>query len=321
MQGPRNFLRRKYAWAATFSLMLVLATTYTMLDAFVIPKAYAPLQSGQAIAEATETPVRQQSLSGPVITDTSYQDDNISITIETVHENGTVYYVADVTVSDISYLKTAFAKDTFGKNITETTSAMAAANDAIFAVNGDYYGFRDTGLIIRNGVLYRDQARSSPDNQALTIDSTGSLGIVTEGNVSGSTLISAGVLQSFSFGPALVEKGQITASAATVAQQASSRKTTRNTQAANPRTAIGQIEPLHYLFVVVDGRSSESGGMTLAQLAQVFIDRGCSVAYNLDGGGSSSMWFMGTLVNNPTDGRNDGERSISDILYIGEGAV
>lgn len=93
---------------------------------------------------------------------------------------------------------------------------------------------------------------------------------------------------------------------------------TRVSKSSNPRTAIGQISPLHYIAIVVDGRSSESNGMTLDQLTQEFLERGATVAYNLDGGGSSTMWLNGRVINNPTDGRYDGERSISDIIYIGK---
>jgi exopolysaccharide biosynthesis protein len=56
--------------------------------------------------------------------------------------------------------------------------------------------------------------------------------------------------------------------------------------------------------------------MSLSDLAQKFEERGCTVAYNLDGGGSSTMYFNGEVINNPTDGRHEGERKISDIIYI-----
>lgn len=330
MRNPFEFWQKKYAWALTLALILSAATTFTLLDAFVLPKSYTSgaddattivqsnptAQSGSLSQTSNSTDVARNgsATSGnqneSIISENSYQDDNLSIRIETVKENGFVYYVADVQLSDASYLKTAFANNTFGKNITQTTSAMAEENNAIFAVNGDYYGFRDTGLIIRNGVLYRDTPRSSPDNQTLTVDSAGNLAVVTEDEVSGMELLKAGILQSFSFGPILVADGK------TVNQ---ATKTT--SQSANPRTAIGQIAPLHYIFVVADGRSSESSGMTLSQLAQVFVDMGCTIAYNLDGGGSSSLWLNGKLINNPTNGRKSGERSISDIIYIGEGGV
>lgn len=322
MKKMLEFFKKKYIWALILGIFMSISTTFTLLDALVIPKSYVILTQVQNENTKADTQVvdnktksGEKNLSSSqasteqteaAITNYSYTDVNISINIEKMEENGAVFYVADVQVSDISYLKTAFAKNTFGKNITQTTSEIAQANNAIFAINGDYYGFRDTGLIIRNGALYRDVARRSPDNQALTINSEGELEIVTEGEASGTTLIDDGILQSFSFGPVLVQDGQLTESSST-----------RVSQRTNPRTAIGQISPLHYIFIVVDGRSNESNGMTLTQLAQEFVERGATVAYNLDGGGSSAMWLNGKIINNPTDGRQDGERSVSDIIYIG----
>jgi exopolysaccharide biosynthesis protein len=69
--------------------------------------------------------------------------------------------------------------------------------------------------------------------------------------------------------------------------------------------------------IVSDGRTSESQGLSLLQLAQEFKERGCTVAYNLDGGGSSTMYFNGEIINKPTDGRSMGERKVSDIVYFG----
>ncbi len=85
----------------------------------------------------------------------------------------------------------------------------------------------------------------------------------------------------------------------------------------NPRTAIGVIDELHYIFLVSDGRTTQNAGLSLLELAQVMQDYGCTVAYNLDGGGSSTMVFNGQVINNPTDGRSFGERNVSDIIYIG----
>jgi exopolysaccharide biosynthesis protein len=83
----------------------------------------------------------------------------------------------------------------------------------------------------------------------------------------------------------------------------------------NPRTAIGYVEPGHYVFVVVDGRQpGYSSGMTLAQLAALFEKLDCKVAYNLDGGQTSEMVFNGKVVNHPYRGG----RPTSDIVYVGE---
>jgi exopolysaccharide biosynthesis protein len=86
----------------------------------------------------------------------------------------------------------------------------------------------------------------------------------------------------------------------------------------NPRTAIAYVEPLHYLIVVSDGRTSESKGLKLYQMANFLKGLGATVAYNLDGGGSSTMYFGGKVINNPTtNGKTISEREVSDIVYIG----
>ena len=307
---------------------MILSSAFTLLDAFVIPKSYAgvaqdqiqnsvtvlqddteadQIEGGEARTSSTRADDGQAEV---IITDHSYIDEHIQISIETVEEDGVVFYVADVQLSDASYLKTAFANDTFGKNITQTTSEMAAANNANFAINGDYYGFRDTGLVIRNGILYRDFSSASANDQSMTIDREGSLCIVSANESTGTELVESGVLQGFTFGPTLVFNGEVrVTNNAEVDTKASSNL--------NPRTAIGQISPLHYIFIVVDGRTDESRGMTLQELAQEFVNRGATVAYNLDGGGSAAMWLNGNIINTPTSGRKVGERKISDILYIG----
>lgn len=266
-----------------------------------------PIITGSSITDPAmvEPTITESAIIEPIIGEMSYQDENITISIEKVTGDRVTFYVADIQLSDAGYLQTAFAKGTFGKNIIQNTSQIAAENDAIFAVNGDYYGFRDTGLIIRNGVLYRDIPRDEPDRIALTIDRAGNLSVAVEGTDMGEDLIRTGIIQSFSFGPLLVQDSQVVDSQTSVLADL------------HPRTAIGQIAPLHYLFIVADGRSKTSRGMTLSRLAQEFADRGAAIAYNLDGGGSATMWFNGQVINSPSSGRKTGERSVSDIVYIG----
>ena len=116
-----------------------------------------------------------------------------------------------------------------------------------------------------------------------------------------------GVWQAFSFGPALVEDSSVT-----VDENAEVAKA----KASNPRTAIGVIDANHFVFVVSDGRTSESEGLSLYELATFMKGLGVETAYNLDGGGSSTMYFNGYVVNNPTTGGGIKERSVSDIVYI-----
>lgn len=296
------------AWGIFYGIALTGFTVYTLLDAFVLPKNVVTLENNNTerqTIEETGTIEGKQA----VVTKNSYESEDISINITTKYEYDTKIYIADVTVSDVSFLRAGLANGVFGRNIKETTSDIAKENNAIFAINGDFYGFRDSGPVIRNGVRYRSNKRSG-SNDVLAVYNDGSFVTMKEENVDAQNLLDSGVLQLFSFGPTLVDNGQISVSANQEVEQSMN---------SNPRTAIGMISPLHYVFVVSDGRTSESAGLSLAQLAAVMQDVGCQCAYNLDGGGSSTMWFMGDVVNNPTtNGNSISERKVSDIVYIGQ---
>ena len=285
-----------------FALILAAYTVYAALDTFVI----APTEAPTAAPTATESPA-EQATTAPISTDTEYHDDQIDIVLTTMRVENTTVYVADVQIADISLLKTALAGNTYARNLTETTSVQAANAGAILAINGDYYGAQERGYVLRNGVLYRASAQSGTD--ALVIGADGNFRIITEGETSADTLVREGAWQVLTFGPALVKDGQVTVSSSDEVGRA---------MTSNPRTAIGQISEGHYLLVVSDGRTKESTGLSLRQLAELMQSLGAQIAYNLDGGGSSTMVFQGRVVNNPTtNGRSIRERSVSDIVYIG----
>ena len=126
----------------------------------------------------------------------------MSLTEKTV-EN-TQVYIADITVSSSDYLKTAFAQNTYGTNVTAKTSVTAAENNAILAVNGDYYGANSTGYVIRNGVVYRDTVREDSSNGDLAITRTVPQ-IIYEDEISADQLVKDGVVNLLAFGPSLVE--------------------------------------------------------------------------------------------------------------------
>ena len=234
----------------------------------------------------------------------SVTTDNYTITLMEYDQNDTKIYVADVTLTSAQYLKTAFANNTYGKNVTETTSSMAQSNNAVLAINGDYYGVQESGYVIRNGIVYRDTAKGC---DVLCIYANGTMEIVSDRDYTADELVEEGVWQAFTFGPALVENGSVTVGVNTEVGKA---------MASNPRTAIGLIDANHFVFVVSDGRTAESAGLSLYELATFMQSLGVKTAYNLDGGGSSTMYFNGAVVNHPTTGGSIKERGISDIVYI-----
>lgn len=279
------------------------------IETFPAEGANTPITVVTPINTPTPTPMS-------VLDDMNYVSDAKSIHIKK-YEKGSgqdmiTYYVADVKITKGSDILSAFAKGTFGRNLTDKTTNMAKENDAIFAVNGSYYGFRDDGIEIRNGKLYRDV----PFRTGLAIYGNGTMEAYSEAEDSAEKLLQNGVFQAMSFGPTLVKSGTlITDFTNTVIDvNSSSMAAKRPIEGENPRTGIGMVEANHFLFIVVDGRSpGYSRGATLAEFAKMFYDLGCKEAYNFDGGGSSTMYFNGKIINKPSLGR---ERSISDILYI-----
>lgn len=316
----KDFFAKPFRWEVVFLVLLVFFTSYVLLDTFVIPKtgkvqpvnttSTSPqeVQTTQQATQPNATIEETSSVEEGLVTENSYQDENIQITIETKQTENTTYYVADIQVSDISYLKTAFANATYGRNIKQKTSEMAEENAAVLAINGDYYGFRDEGYVIRNGMMYRNTVKTSGTDEDLVIDSEGNFSIINESEISAEKLLAQGAWQVLSFGPALVENSEIAVEENTEVDQA---------KTSNPRTAIGQVSELHYKIIVSDGRTDESEGLTLYELAELFQEEGCTVAYNLDGGGSSTMVFNGQIINKPTTGKTISERSVSDIVYFG----
>jgi exopolysaccharide biosynthesis protein len=317
----KQFFNKSSWWAIICTMLLMGFTVFVLLDTFVIPKAIATMpdvhntqtdnvtissvdntQSDNATisgVDNTQNDDATVATGGAVYTTNSYEDENIRITITTERMYDTQVYIADIQIQSVDYLKTAFAQNTFGRNIYQTTSAMAEAHNAIFAINGDQCGYFNKGFVVRNGILYRS---SSGGNEALVIYEDGSFGVVSESTTSADALLEQGAVQVFSFGPSLLCKGEINVAV-------------DNTR--NPRTAIGVISALHYVVIVADGRSNVSAGITLYQLAAILKEQGCETAYNVDGGGSSTMWFNGEIVNVPTDGRTLGQRKVSDIVYVG----
>ena len=231
----------------------------------------------------------------------SYQSDDLRIAISMVQANDITYYIADVWVRNISTFKTAFAKGEYGTGIHQEPKKIAQANNAIFAFTGDYCGARNSGVVIRNGDLYRDSVSS--DVCVLYFD--GVMATYTEADFNVMDAVNNAAWQAWGFGPRLLDDN-----GGAIAEFSSSIK------GKNPRNAIGYYEPGHYCFITVDGRQKGySVGMTLAELSGLFADFGCKAAFNLDGGATAEMLFNGELVNKPYKGG----RQSSDIICFSEG--
>lgn len=263
-------------------------------------------EAAEASAEpADETPLAEKFAdrftNSVTVTENSYTSPDISITVNEVNEENLTYYVADIYVRDITCFQTALAENTYGSGFRDSIEDMAVLNNALLAVNGDYYGNTTEGVVIRNGVIYR---ANPTDCDVCVLYYDGSMKVMPGSSFSVEEAVEDGAWQAWTFGPALLDANgnPITAFAST------SRITN-----ANPRTAIGYYEPGHYCLVVVDGRG-ESSGISLPRLSRLFDTLGCIAAYNLDGGNSSIMVWGNEVINNPSGGG----RESSDALLIAE---
>lgn len=264
-----------------------------------------------------------------------YSDPDIYVDISTGRfEDYTDYYVADIRIRSLSYLKTGLGHDTAGENYNEKTSEICNRHKGIIAINGDTYGSQRNGYVIRNGITIRKErnlSRRKPEDLAVFAD--GTFEIFNERDYTLDEIAARGAWQVFSFGPGLIDKGvKIVQKGEEVGTAAGSNM--------NQRCAIGMIAPLHYVFMVSDGRIRNSPGLSLYQVGKVMESLHCYCAYNLDGGGSATMYLddgtgnannMGALINYCTQqlvGQNRketlpeappiGEREVSDIVYIGK---
>ena len=304
-------MKKNKIFSVLYSLLLIAFTVFVLLDFFVIERVFFVVEDGYVdqsfeVDSSVDYESAEEEKSA-VQTQNSYEDENISIVLTEHRVGDTTVYVADVNVKSVSYLKTAFAKNSYGKNVLEKTSDIADGKNAILAINGDYYSKRD-GAVLRNGKLYRGFSGDS-SQETLLIHSNGSFEVITEDEGDEEALTADGVWQALSFGPSLVANGEVS-----VGVNDEVDKAMRN----NPRTAIAWYGGTHYALVVGDGRTSESKGLSLYELGCFLKELGVKTAYNLDGGGSSTMYFNGEVVNNPTtNGKRISEREVSDIVYIG----
>lgn len=266
-----------------------------------------PVQAAGAVPAETPQPeatIHEETGSGHW----EYDSSSIQVSIDRHTQGNFVYFAADIRLTDISQFSYAFANEKFSKH-TETVSDIADRHDPLLAVNGDFCGFHDHGVIIRGGKLFRKQNSS---RALLIVGADGKLSILTDRTekqgLVAERLLSEDVWHTFEFGPALVENGEAVKLHSTILRVEEGYL--------EPRTAIGQYadDPLHYLILVVDGRrEGYSEGCDLPTLQKLFLDYGVETAFNLDGGGSTTLYYDGEVINRPASGE---ERKVSDIIMF-----
>lgn len=232
-----------------------------------------------------------------------YSNANLNITMEKryLEETECTAYITHIYTNEFELITT----DSWGEDADSRSTAkpedIASKYGIIFGQSTDLFSYdARKGLVIRKGEIYRDYIYSSmlavyPDGMFVTYE---------EGDtINAERLVEDGVKTTLSFGPVLVKDGFLTKSVfGSIADR-------------NPRSAIGMVEPGHYVSIVTEGRSTESSGLTIAALAKLFADEGCKVAYNLSEN-KVSVTFLGNTVyvckNN---------QKIPDMLYFGSSDI
>jgi exopolysaccharide biosynthesis protein len=238
-------------------------------------------------------------------TENGYRDDTIIVEIQEVRQDDSNYHVAYVKIATASQLRTAVAGG-LGSNRTYKTSVLAKSMNAIIAINGDFYTQTKAGFIIRQGEVFRQKTSKNMD--LLLIDENGDFHIVLRGHDNQKTEVKRlmseyKIINGFFFGPALVADG---------VKQVIPKEYQFNPTGDEPRAAIGQIGPLTYAVVTVDGRIADSSGVSMDELATFMDQIGCEFAYGLDGGNSSALIFGDRMLTV----KDVQERSVSDIIYF-----
>ena len=320
---------KKFIFPLVFGIALSGYAVYSVLDTLVIPDA------NQVVVEDEEgdniVPVNESNEN--VVTQNDeylryYKSDTLEIKIykekiKTKNKDDelvdTIVFCADVRVIDMEHFRGRFAinrdgKPTFARNLYSKTSEIATNGNAIFAISGDNCSGREKGYVVRNGKSQRDKPRDkSSGDEDLVIWYDGSFETFEENKTPLSEIMSNSkkAWQVFSFGPALVKNGK-------VAVENDSEVTTGIAKKnGNQRSVLGIIEPLHYFITISEGRLPDSYGQSLYEAGEFILSKGVKTAYNLDGGGSATIWFRGEVLNRPK-AENGGieEREIGDAILF-----
>lgn len=289
--------------------------TILMLFALLLPCAVGEEAEEPALADFSDKFAEKFLLAGsePIVTENSYQSEDVNFTISTRRVSNSDVYVVDIYVRSVACFQRGHAGNKYGK-ATAKIKALAANRDALVAMTGDSGHYFTKGWAISNGVINKDTPNRLRDLAILYKDGV-MVGVPNE-HVDNAQLradADAGkIWHIFLFGPSLLD--------AEGKARPKAEFEDCNVKAANPRSVIGYYEPGHYCFVQVDGRKTKSAlekgkknlGIKMRDLALLMEELGCKAAYNLDGGQSSMLWYNGEVISTP----HKGGRPVGDIVYI-----
>ncbi len=305
MHGTTSKHKTPLRWLRIVILLLLLLALIVLApSASLLSSAFA---QETALVAAAPLPIDDSAgyppnPDGYLADSAGYADASLSISVQMTRAYDTAIMLVTIRVADPSQIRTAMASR-YGTNATAFGSAIAKRNNAVLAINGDFFAIHSRGYLVRQGKVYRNLPDGSTD--VLIIDNQGDFHIFPKATTESLAAFTGVAVNSFCFGPALIIDGV--------------RCTDLDKQEAAPeklaqRICIAQTGPLTYLCVASEGpENKDSKGLTLEQFADFMDEQGCINAYNLDGGSSSTVVLNNRKINALSTGKT---RQLSDILYF-----
>ncbi len=296
-----------------------------LLLALLLVLVPSPISTYDAYAEIIELPI-DQATAGPeynwdnYISDTQYEDPSLKVDITwggRIYDTNYVYAI--VKIAHPSQLRTAMAYK-YNSDYVAAGHQIARHNNAVFAVNGDFFSYYDHGYLVRHTKRYRNRPNKIWD--MLIIDQNANFHTIMEPSTKKIEEWQAAnpdltIVHTFNFGPVILLDGQ-------PAYEDFDKTLNHDYIGAHKlcqRMALCQLDELTYLALTSEGpEDKDSAGLTMDQFCELLMkvdeeltDYTIKVAYNLDGGSSSTMVFKEKKVNAPT---NPKVRELCDILYF-----
>lgn len=235
-----------------------------------------------------------------------YRDETILMVTWKQKLDGSMYTFSEVKIADASQFRRFLADGVYGSSKQYLTTDMANSVNAVVASSGDFYQYRQVGMVVYEGTVRR---MNSTLVDSCLIDGNGDMQFIRKDTQMSQEeaqkyVDDNGIRFSLSFGPIMVEDGQVNITPWYSLGQVDDEYC---------RAGLCQMGKLHYLMAVASTEEDAYHMPTIPQFARQLQKTGCDKAYALDGGQTATIAVQGETVNRVAYGS---QRLISDIIYF-----